>query len=458
MLLPFRTASNPPKQVLGYSINTVTGARFPSAGTYAVYNCPGSERFFEALDTVTSSDDVVDVYTLDFSKKSRSTRDTFNPCQHYKRVAQVNPGNCTYDSLSSGQVWHNFNIPTQIVWDMNWLSTNVSPVVAFGTADKPFTGLAALWQGSDLGVYKDSEGFEGRACEYMLPGIRPQSSLINSIYELKDMKTIPHTMDRISKALDQLKVTSVGKITSLLTDKPSWWAKKTLKAILNASGDVYLQNSFNLSPLLQDISNVWFGVQNVEDKLKQLVAQARQPIVHHWGAPLTKLKDEDRTDVGANNVLVPANVLIRRVVKYPLARFSATLEFSYEMPNYSSKELLARGLADYHGLGLSPQIVWNAIPWSFVVDWLVGVGPWLSQFRQRQLEIVTHISKFGYSVHIKRETSCIHSVAGLVSMVTEESYYRTPSAVPLVSSIQLSGLNSKEFSLGGTLAYLHVAH
>ncbi|DAD50605.1 maturation protein [ssRNA phage Gerhypos.1_37] len=40
-----------------------------------------------------------------------------------------------------------------------------------------------------------------------------------------------------------------------------------------------------------------------------------------------------------------------------------------------------RGFLDSLGFELNPQIVWDAIPFSFVVDWFVGVGDWLSQFK-----------------------------------------------------------------------------
>lgn len=454
MWLPLRLSSVPSHQEThGYSINSVTGARFPSPTGFMTYTCPGYQSLFEALETLAIGKGRVDVMSLDFGPTgNRSTFGAFNPCQHYKRTASVVQGNSTYDSISSGQVWHNYNIPTQNFWDGNYVGLNLDPRVAFGYSDGPFTNLGSLWGGTELGTYNDAEGLDGIACERMLPGIRPATSIINSIYELKDLRTLPHTITRISKALDQLAITSKGKVLPLFASKPARWAKKSLSSILNAGADSYLQGSFNLLPLLQDITATFNGYDNVDNQLKQLVAHSGKPQKRHWGADLVKLRDDSKTYSGLTGGFYnPSTTYISRNVRYGMKRFSATLEFSYEMPKGSYQENLVHGLADYHRFGISPQVIWNAIPWSFVVDWVIGIGPWLGQFTSRQLEIVTHISSFGWSIHVIRTIECVHGLVGRVSMVTEDSYFRTPAQVPLISSLQTSGLSSKEFSLGAAL-------
>jgi len=449
MWLPIRSQSVPSHAVYGYSINQVTVARFPDAGQYGVDSFPGYESFFEALDTV-GVDSTTDIMTLDFlPKKKGSFRDSFNKVQHYKRTVLLVDAPFTFASRESGVKWENYGSPVVKFWDSNLCLLAIDPVLAFGPAEIPIMGLPALWRGTDLGVYNDDDGLFGVACENILRGIRPVSSQINSVYELKDIKTIPHTLSKINSALDRLRSLLRGKAKDLFTGGGLVMGRKTLRSILNAGADVYLQDNFNVKPLLQDITNAVFSVNNVEQKLKQLLAHARQPQTAHWGRTLDGF--DSRNDV-LHTTGRPsdqdADVVLKRVVTYGSARFQATIEYSYEMPDGSYQENLVRGIMDYNGLTLSPQVIWNAIPWSFVIDWIVGVGPWLSQFTGRQLEIVTHVSKAGWSVKIEREIAISSNLTGLVGTTREESYYRTPSRVPLINSLRVSGINPKEFSLG----------
>jgi hypothetical protein len=46
-----------------------------------------------------------------------------------------------------------------------------------------------------------------------------------------------------------------------------------------------------------------------------------------------------------------------------------------------------RGLMDTLGVELDPRIAWDAIPFSFVLDWFLGVGDWLHQFRVDALQL-----------------------------------------------------------------------
>jgi hypothetical protein len=125
-------------------------------------------------------------------------------------------------------------------------------------------------------------------------------------------------------------------------------------------------------------------------------------------------------------------------------------------------------MLDALGVNLNPAIIWNAIPWSFVVDWVVGVGRWLDQFKSRNLEPVCLIHRYLYSVRIQRSTMCFsnilpttlgHSPWGgnyLAAQHTEIAYRRSPGMPDLYRAIETSGLNPKEFSLGSALAYLRL--
>jgi hypothetical protein len=46
-----------------------------------------------------------------------------------------------------------------------------------------------------------------------------------------------------------------------------------------------------------------------------------------------------------------------------------------------------RGYLDHFGVELNPQILWDAIPFSFVLDWFTGFGSWLGQFKIDALQL-----------------------------------------------------------------------
>jgi hypothetical protein len=459
MWLPFREQSVPPHLAYGYSINQATGDRFPADGSYGQDTFDGYQSLFEALDGQSSLSPEDTPATFDFLsnshssvKKGGSSWNSFNFVQHYKRTVDLVDAPADFYSRESGVKWRNYGTPILRFWnDGVPFNLNIVPYSAFGPADIPILGLPPLWEGPDRGVFKSDNGLWTQACIKMLPGIRPASSLINSIYELKDVKTIPHTLSAIHSALDHLNSLLKGN-PKVLFNSAVARGGRTLKSILNAGADVYLQGNFNVAPLLQDISNVILTVDRVKNKLNKLVAQSGRPQTTHWGCNLGGFSNSDQQiHIHGRPSDEDADVSIRRVVSYQAARFQATIEYSYEMPDQSYKDLLVHGILDYNGLTVSPQVIWNGIKWSFIIDWLVGVGPWLSQFTGRQLEIVTHVVRSGWSVKVIRNVDISSQPFGRVGACREESYFRTPAKPPLIGSLGVSGLNPKEFSLGAAL-------
>jgi hypothetical protein len=117
---------------------------------------------------------------------------------------------------------------------------------------------------------------------------------------------------------------------------------------------------------------------------------------------------------------------------------------------------------DYLGINLNPAIIWNAIPWSFVVDWVAGVGPYLDQLRVENMAPQINIRRALWSVSRKRvitvskgtrvSNPTYHTLLtrNRLPAVTQTAY-RRQLFMPSISSIQSSGLTPKEFSLGAAL-------
>ena len=120
---------------------------------------------------------------------------------------------------------------------------------------------------------------------------------------------------------------------------------------------------------------------------------------------------------------------------------------------------------DALGANLNPAIIWNAIPWSFVVDWVINVSQWLSTQRVGFMDPKINILRYLWSV--KRVRSIIvqrkafapdyidgpyKQVSGPVPLPTvRESAYCRVVGLPSEHSILTSGLNANEFSLAAAL-------
>jgi hypothetical protein len=96
-----------------------------------------------------------------------------------------------------------------------------------------------------------------------------------------------------------------------------------------------------------------------------------------------------------------------------------------------------RTLLDSLGFELNPRIIWDAIPFTFVIDWFFGVGSWLERFKidTMELPIMYVDSALHYKEAIWIESDCRFDVnstqnkpstrsAGWVT--TEKFFYRMP--------------------------------
>jgi hypothetical protein len=133
------------------------------------------------------------------------------------------------------------------------------------------------------------------------------------------------------------------------------------------------------------------------------------------------------------------------------------------MDNMSDMELKIRGFLDVIGVRLDPAIIWNAIPFSFLIDWVVDVSSFLRSFAIDNLGIKTEIIDFCHSVksqltaeyslrfyHISDPTKDVFNPKWNVIVGTKTRYERD-RATPDLHAISTSTLNGRKFVLGTAL-------
>lgn len=398
------------------------------------------------------------------------------PCTHYrKRVydkfSLVPMHSWYWESDHSRGWWDWAGISNIAIWGNGQNSPNgyvcngkPEPCSTFGSWDAPVKGLPVLGDvdaGSvSVGLPASNSALISQAISAMVPGIRPAEnvSLVNSIYELKDFAHLHKSLATVNGALKKCVAFSHIIPQSLVGDfRPSavmQAGKKTLKQLLKASADSYLQAEFNFLPLLSDIAAVKQAVSDSREQLRQLVKRANTPQKRHFRRFLvTEYPDKyESLACTGPSWLVEASGNFERIVRYSVREFNMYLSYDYKLGIGDADNSLG-ALADRLGVNLNPRIIWNGLKWSFVIDWLFSVNRWLDNWSRRNIEPVMNITGSCASVHIARSIATIEttSVTVPVLVIEEEAYKRYPVR-SLYQPLIESGLSPKEFSLASALA------
>lgn len=309
----------------------------------------------------------------------------------------------------------------------------------------------------------DLESMKQAALTSLLPLIKSELSLVNSVIELKDFRTVGRSIQGVSNLAKRfVRPASAGG---------------TLRELLGVTADAWLQTSFNIRPLLSDIRGVKTALSRTMRKLNDLVTRQGRVQTRHCQFVLTDEQDSTFTDIvrtvsvaegghsnpnrcySQNNNL-QTKFQVRRYTTVEPAILHFELEYNYNYLSYHAERARILAYLDALGVNLNPAIVWNAIPWSFVVDWVFGVSRWLDQFKRSNLQPVINIRRGLWSIKRgRRILVTAKSITGSLydqwpetpGGVVYERAYRRSTWMPTSSSIVSSGLNPKEFSLGAAL-------
>lgn len=415
-----------------------------------------------------------------------NTRDRWNSFEHYLRSFEVPQGAgipiACGNFLASGYYHDKFSIysnlwgyPESYVW---------------GPPDNPTGGLPGLYN-SGLGdghfvpYPTQIDDIVAHALAVLLPQIRPNLSILNSIYELKDFRSLPRTIARAESALFySWNWASLKLVILAFLGKGKYLPlKELIKRVVGAGSDVYLQAQFNIGPLLSDIAGIQRSLLTVEKEMVNLLHHEGQVMRRHFasdiaglyggegwqdyltayadGGNFSKIRTAGNCDGAPINGNIHGTFKTSRQTHYESAKFHAEIEYIYYLSQFQREHGYILSLLDKFGVFLNPSIVWNAIPWTFVVDWVLSVSSWLNQFKVSNMEPVTYIRRFLYSIRVARSTTVfvknnigithVGSCTYQAARVHETAYRRTSGLHQAAQSLQTSGLNLKEFTLSAAL-------
>lgn len=326
-----------------------------------------------------------------------------------------------------------------------------------------------------------------------LPTIKQEMSLINSVIELKDLKSLPRTLNNMATLLR--KATEHGKTYKELYKMRStdtYYSLRrtfrkedglTLRELFHAPADAHLQAQFGVLPVLRDLAGLYLAITGVGKRINWLVNNQGRAQRRHF------------TFKWLNRQFTSANLVHPNTLSYNTGQFAGSTtppgysganrswmdgikfyrEFIVEKPdifhaivcyNYYFKQAQLEhaqlyGLYDSLGINLNPAIIWNAIPWTFLVDWVIGVSRWLNDRAVLNMEPGVNISRYLWSWHTARRTRTYYVSTTSGSALKQniylpdlyESLYRRDITMPSrTNSLYGSGLSDTELSLGASLA------
>jgi hypothetical protein len=161
--------------------------------------------------------------------------------------------------------------------------------------------------------------------------------------------------------------------------------KETTKQAKHA-GDEFLNVEFGWKPIVSDITEIIGAVRKARDVLQQYERDAGKVVRRRMSFP-TITSNTTTLIHSATTASMPCSRMgqFQNGVTNPLYRQRSLVKkqwfsgsFTYHLPSdyYSRNKLMELGAkADVlFGTRLTPEIVWNAMPWSWAVDWFANLG------------------------------------------------------------------------------------
>jgi len=396
----------------------------------------------------------------------------WNSFEHYKCQANISSGSGNAIVTVRPLFQNTENAKTEAGGPYLLYNSNV-----FGAPGLLSDGLQPLYipNAGPTGFIPDPDGLPQlieAALKAILPLIRPELSSVNTVLELKDFKSVAGT------------IRNIRKLPRGLLRRAR--AFRTIWEVLRVASDVYLQAKFNINPLISDITGVYRAVAKTQARLNAFVSRAGKLQVSHYAKDLPTGLPQDpeveptvrpvgfyRLNGGSYQQSNSYATNTRQVIS-DASKFHAQIQYNYLYDDYQLEHARVLALLDSFGANLNPAIIWNAIPWSFVVDWFVDVGQWLSKQRIGHMDPKINIMQMCWSTKRTRRIFVSSRIASakyypgtglpdvyyqhITHPVVFETAYKRSSGLPSASSITSSGLNSTEFSLGAALVITRRRH
>ena len=255
------------------------------------------------------------------------------------------------------------------------------------------------------------------------PG-NPVASLGQFLYELKELPTLPlagltsfnpsETLTRYLQGdkLKDLKLpkgTPLGipgrkpKFTSQLVDKnfnPAISALGTL-SYFKALGHEYLNVVFGWEPFVRDLQGIYLLWKDIDKHLAQIIRENGRGIRRKATIAKNRTQTVSNTffplpwiHCGGNPGTIAPGSTLYTVTTTTTERAWFVGRFQYYIPDIGTSQWTARAREALFGTKPTPSLLWNVLPWTWLIDWFSNVGDTVSNLNSGWAENL--VSKYTF--------------------------------------------------------------
>lgn len=175
-------------------------------------------------------------------------------------------------------------------------------------------------------------------------------------------------------------------------------AWKTKLSAFQKLADARLRWSYGVKPLQADLDAMYDIIASVYARCVEWNAKAGELL--HVRKLMLKV-DESKS----GSFVYPSGIHSSSWNGYRYGKLTAFFTFqTSKIPALETMEGVLRVYLDAIGFELNPRIIWDAIPFTFVLDWLFDVGGWLQRFKMDTLELP--VSLIDSYLQYKEELRC----------------------------------------------------
>ncbi len=161
----------------------------------------------------------------------------------------------------------------------------------------------------------------------------------------------------------------------------AFWKDKT--RVAQAAGGEYLNLQFGWLPLVSDIKATAKAIVQTEAIVKQLLRDSGKNVRRHYSFPSTTTMTNTLLDQNArpwpvltiNHWTTSGATSVAQVKTEKSIWFDGCFTYYIDPDSLRGLEGAATQARLIYGMKLTPDVVWNLLGWSWLIDWVVNVGP-----------------------------------------------------------------------------------
>jgi len=270
-------------------------------------------------------------------------------------------------------------IALQLQWNVLGVVQKYSPYVGPVATTQPVFPVRSSLVTESSGAFVDSLAFGAQGWKRTRPG-NPVANVATFIGEARDWA--PSLPRRLYNALG-----------SLLAKKQAAKRQEGFSGL----GDAWLNVHFGWMPLLKDIRSMYELSQTLDKRLAQIERDngkgiRRRTILRDSIDKTISTQESPSVPFGFWNDAPPGHVSgyskVDRVTTVS-DKIWYSARYRYWIPDIGTNQWTNRARRALYGANITPEVVWNLLPWSWLIDWFANIGDIVSNASSNAVDNLT---------------------------------------------------------------------